>query len=54
MSTKQANYFQFQDKVIIATDVETGKFKNCYEGAHDEPVYSMLCLDNNKIITGIV
>lgn len=44
--------FQFQDKSILATDVETGKLVKCYEGAHDEPVYSLKCLDDNKIVTG--
>lgn len=42
----------FQDKAIMATDVETGKLKKCYENAHDEPVYRLLCLDQNKIVTG--
>lgn len=41
-----------KDKVILATDVETGKLKMCYEKAHDEPVYRLYCLDNNKIVTG--
>lgn len=36
----------------MATDVETGKLKKCYEDAHDEPVYRLLCLDENKIVTG--
>lgn len=42
----------FQDKAIIVTDVETGKLKKCYEDAHEEPVYRLLCLDQNKIVTG--
>ncbi|CAG4944885.1 unnamed protein product [Colias eurytheme] len=45
-------YSTAKDKVIIATDVETGKLKQCFENAHDEPVYKLLSLDNNKIVTG--
>lgn len=41
-----------QDKAVIATDVETGKLKCCYENAHEEPVYKLLCLGNNKFVTG--
>lgn len=37
----------------MTTDVETGKLKNCIENAHEEPVYKLLCLDTNKIVTGI-
>lgn len=36
----------------MAVDVETGKLKKCYENAHDEPVYRLLNLGNNKIVTG--
>lgn len=36
----------------MATDVETGKLKVFYENAHEEPVYRLYCLDNNKIVTG--
>lgn len=36
----------------MATDVETGKLKRCYENAHQDPVYRLLCLENNKIVTG--
>ncbi|KAJ0181806.1 hypothetical protein K1T71_002528 [Dendrolimus kikuchii] len=45
-------YTTAKDKVIMATDVETGKLKICYENAHEEPVYRLFCLDNNKIVTG--
>ncbi|XP_052756896.1 WD repeat-containing protein 55 homolog [Galleria mellonella] len=45
-------YSTAKDKVIMATDVETGKLKQCYENAHEEPVYSLKCLDNGKIVTG--
>ncbi|KAG6454023.1 hypothetical protein O3G_MSEX008482 [Manduca sexta] len=45
-------YSTAKDKVIMATDVETGKLKKCYEDAHDEPVYCLRTLDNNKIVTG--
>ncbi|CAK1603201.1 unnamed protein product [Parnassius mnemosyne] len=41
-----------KDKAIIATDVETGKLKQCYENAHEEPVYSLHCLGSNKFVTG--
>ncbi|KOB76648.1 WD-repeat protein [Operophtera brumata] len=41
-----------KDKSIMATDVETGKLKQCFESAHEEPVYRLLCLNNNKIVTG--
>ncbi|XP_021205571.1 WD repeat-containing protein 55 homolog isoform X1 [Bombyx mori] len=41
-----------KDKSIMATDVETGKLKRCYENAHQDPVYRLLCLENNKIVTG--
>lgn len=37
----------------MATDVESGKLKRCYENAHEEPVYRLVNLDNNKIVTGI-
>ncbi|KAI8427791.1 hypothetical protein MSG28_002197 [Choristoneura fumiferana] len=45
-------YTTAKDKSIMATDVETGKLKNCIENAHEEPVYKLLCLDTNKIVTG--
>ncbi|XP_063617738.1 WD repeat-containing protein 55 homolog [Cydia splendana] len=45
-------YTTAKDKAIMVTDVETGKLKKNYENVHDEPVYSMLCLDKNKIVTG--
>ncbi|CAK1549860.1 unnamed protein product [Leptosia nina] len=45
-------YSTAKDKVIMATDVETGKLRQCYENAHEEPVYKLLPLDNNKIVTG--
>ncbi|XP_068621172.1 WD repeat-containing protein 55 homolog [Battus philenor] len=41
-----------KDKVIICTDVETGKFTRCYENAHEEPIYSLLSLGHNKFVTG--
>lgn len=44
--------FLFKDKTIMATDVESGKLKKCYESAHDEPVYRLLNLDRDKIVTG--
>lgn len=36
----------------MATDVETGKLKHCIESAHEEPVYRLLYLNDNKIVTG--
>ncbi|KAL0894735.1 hypothetical protein ABMA27_013269 [Loxostege sticticalis] len=45
-------YSTSKDKTIMATDVETGKLKKCYESAHDDPVYSMTCLGGEKIVTG--
>lgn len=36
----------------MATDVETGKLKQCFENAHDDPVYKLLPLDSNKIVSG--
>lgn len=42
----------FQDKAIMVTDVETGKLRQCYENAHDDPVYCLRPLDDNKIVTG--
>ncbi|XP_013133768.1 PREDICTED: WD repeat-containing protein 55 homolog [Papilio polytes] len=45
-------YTAGKDKAVIATDVETGKLKCCYENAHEEPVYKLLCLGNNKFVTG--
>ncbi|KAI5641517.1 hypothetical protein NE865_06274 [Phthorimaea operculella] len=45
-------YSTAKDKVIMAVDVETGKLKKCYEKAHEEPVYCLKSLDNNKIVTG--
>ncbi|XP_021189243.3 WD repeat-containing protein 55 homolog [Helicoverpa armigera] len=41
-----------KDKAIMVTDVESGKLKRCYENAHDEPVYRLLNLDRDKIVTG--
>lgn len=41
-----------KDKAIIATDVETRKLKQCIENAHEEPIYKLLSLDENKIVTG--
>ncbi|XP_023955247.1 WD repeat-containing protein 55 homolog [Bicyclus anynana] len=41
-----------KDKVVMATDVETGKLKQCFENAHDDPVYKLLPLDSNKIVSG--
>lgn len=41
-----------KDRVIMATDVETAKLKRCYEDAHEEPVYRLITLDENKIATG--
>lgn len=37
----------------MATDVETGKLVRYYEKAHDEPIYSLKDLDDNKIVTGV-
>ncbi|GBP40343.1 WD repeat-containing protein 55 homolog [Eumeta japonica] len=45
-------YTTAKDKAIMVTDFETGKLKKCYENAHDEPVYCLHCLDDNKIVTG--
>ncbi|KAJ8729474.1 hypothetical protein PYW08_001055 [Mythimna loreyi] len=45
-------YSTAKDKTIMATDVESGKLKKCYENAHDEPVYRLLNLDQDKIVTG--
>ncbi|XP_063838863.1 WD repeat-containing protein 55 homolog isoform X2 [Ostrinia nubilalis] len=45
-------YSTSKDKTIVATDVETGKMKRCYENAHDDPVYSMISLGGEKIVTG--
>ncbi|KAL4706033.1 hypothetical protein ACJJTC_014255 [Scirpophaga incertulas] len=45
-------YTTAKDKAIMATDVTTGKLKHCYENAHNEPVYTMLTLDNGKLVTG--
>lgn len=44
----------FQDMTVMVADVESGKLKRCYEAAHDEPVYSLKYLDNNKFVTGKV
>lgn len=41
-----------KDKAIIATDVETGKLKQCFENAHEDPIYKLLALDSNKVVTG--
>ncbi|XP_041978961.1 WD repeat-containing protein 55 homolog [Aricia agestis] len=41
-----------KDKTIMATDFETGKLKQCYENAHEVPVYRLISLDDNKIVTG--
>lgn len=38
----------------MATDMETGKLKSCYEDAHEEPVYRLISLDMHKIVTGNV
>ncbi|XP_045520685.1 WD repeat-containing protein 55 homolog [Pieris brassicae] len=45
-------YSTAKDKVIMATDVETGKLKQCYEKAHDDSVYKLFSLDINRFVTG--
>ncbi|XP_072936508.1 WD repeat-containing protein 55 homolog [Epargyreus clarus] len=45
-------YSTGKDKTIVATDVQTGKLKQCYNDAHEEPVYTLVSLDDNKIVTG--
>ncbi|CAH2226119.1 jg23420 [Pararge aegeria aegeria] len=42
-----------KDKAVMATDVESGKLKQCFENAHDEPVYKLFPLDCNKIVSGM-
>ncbi|XP_045762747.1 WD repeat-containing protein 55 homolog isoform X1 [Maniola jurtina] len=41
-----------KDKAVMGTDVETGKLKQCFENAHEDPVYKLFPLDCNKIISG--
>lgn len=41
-----------KDRSILLTDVETGKFKRCYEHAHEQPVSKMNVFDENLFATG--
>lgn len=41
-----------KDRSILLTDVETGKFKRCYEQAHEQPVSKMNVFDENLFATG--
>lgn len=41
-----------RDKSIMITDVETSKLQRFWDEAHEEPVYSMLVIDENLFATG--
>lgn len=41
-----------KDRSILLTDVETGKFRRCYEQAHEQPVSKMNVFDENLFATG--
>lgn len=41
-----------RDKSIMITDVETTKLKRFWDAAHNEPVYSMLIIDEHMFATG--
>lgn len=41
-----------RDKSIILSDCETGKFKRFWDGAHDEPIYTISVIDENLIASG--
>lgn len=41
-----------KDRSILMTDVETGKFRRCYEQAHEQPVSKMNVFDENLFATG--
>uniref|UniRef100_A0A182MU11 WD repeat-containing protein 55 homolog n=1 Tax=Anopheles culicifacies TaxID=139723 RepID=A0A182MU11_9DIPT len=41
-----------RERSIVVADTETGKFKRFWEGAHDEPVYSMAVIGEHLFATG--
>ena len=41
-----------KDKSIMLSDVNTGKLKQFYDNAHEEPVYSLLVMDENMLASG--
>lgn len=41
-----------KDRSILLTDVETGKFRRCYEQAHEQPVSKMNVFDEHLFATG--
>lgn len=45
-------YSASKDKSILLSDVQTGKFKQCYEQAHEQPISKMLVFDENLFATG--
>lgn len=45
-------YSASKDKSILLTDLQTGKYKQCYEQAHEQPISKMLVFDENLFATG--
>lgn len=43
-----------KDKVVMLTDVATGKLIRCYEDCHEVPVYCLSVIDENIFATGNV
>ncbi|XP_050077591.1 WD repeat-containing protein 55 homolog [Anopheles maculipalpis] len=41
-----------RERTVAVADTETGKFKRVWEGAHNEPVYSMAVLGEHLFATG--
>lgn len=41
-----------RDKSIVVSDFETGKFKRFWDGAHDEPIYTITVIDENLVASG--
>lgn len=41
-----------RDKSVVLSDFETGKFKRFWDGAHDDPIYTLSVMDENLFATG--
>lgn len=41
-----------RDKSIMITDIETGKLKRFWDGAHSDPIYTITVIDENLVASG--
>lgn len=41
-----------RDKSIMMSDMETGKLKRCWDGAHSDPIYTLTVVDENLLASG--